>query len=282
MRIVFLQELIDIFRGKVFGLDSMLKKSESIKSIQNLETLAIGSSHMEWGFIPLEREYNLGSASLDLYYSYSLYKLYASKSIKNVFVTFSVFSPNDMLIKSGLAGICTSLKLLHGIDYQDKTIAKQKGLYNLEKFYIKEILKRKNKLSLPDSYYGEADYLHLKPAHDTDKIHKRALAHYKINQKKSNQMDYCVKFLEETKENGQNLYFVLPPAHQLYKEVLPSSNVIFEQLYKVCDQYSHVQILNLYDSKEFKDSDFIDGDHLNYGGAVKMSAIMHEAIGRNK
>lgn len=185
-----------------------------------------------------------------------------------------------MLIKSGLAGICTSFKLLHGIDYQDKTIAKQKGLYNLEKFYSKEVSKRKSKLNLPYGYCGWANDLLFKPMYEVDKIHKRALAHYKINQKKSNQMDYCVKLLEETKENGQKLYFVIPPVHSFYKEVLPNSNVLFKQLYEVCDKYSHIQILNLYDSQEFEDSDFLDGDHLNHSGASKMTSIMHEAIGR--
>lgn len=278
MRIVFIQELIDLLRIKIFGLDSMLKKSEGIKSVQNIETLAIGSSHMECGFIPQDGEFNLGSPSLDLYYSYSLYKLYATKSVKNIFVTFSVFSPNDMLIKSGLAGICTSLKLLHGIDYQDKTIAKQKKLYRLEKLYSKKISKYKNKLNLPDNYRGEASYLSSKTTRNADIIHKRALAHYKINQKTSNQMDYCIKLLEDTKENGQNLYFVLPPAHQLYKEVLPNSNILFEKLYEVCRKYSHIKILNLYDSKEFEDSDFQDGDHLNHSGAIKMTKIMHETM----
>ncbi len=278
MRIAFIQELIDLLRVKTFELDSMLKKSVGIKSVQNIETLAIGSSHMEAGFIPQEGEFNLGSTSLDLYYSYSLYKLYATKNVKNIFVTFSVFSPNDMLIKSGLAGICTSLKLLHGIDYQDKTIAKQKKLYRLEKLYSKKILKQKGKLNLSDNYRGEASYSSNMTTYDADKIHKRALAHYKINQKTSNQMDYCIKLLEDTKENGQKLYFVLPPAHSLYKEVLPNSNILFEKLYEVCREYSHVKILNLYDSKEFEDSDFVDSDHLNYSGATKMTKIMHETV----
>lgn len=278
MKIEFIQNIIDKLRVKVFGLKPMLKKSVGIKSMRNIETLAIGSSHMEWGFIPREREFNLGSPSLDLYYSYSLYKLYASKDVKNIFVTFSVFSPNDILIKSGLAEICTSLKLLHGIDYQDSTIAEQKGLYKLEKSYSKKISKRKSKLNLPDNYRGEADYSCTNVTRNADKFHKRALAHFKINQKKSNQMDYCIKLLEETKENEQKFYFVLPPMHQLYKEVLPNSNIIFERLYKICHEYSHVKILNLYDSKEFEDSDFMDADHLNYSGATKMSTIMHEAI----
>lgn len=186
-----------------------------------------------------------------------------------------------MLIKSGLAGICTSLKLLHGIDYQDKAIAKQKKLYKLEKLYNKKILKQKDKLNLPDNYRGEATCSSRKTTYikyDADKIHKRALAHYKINQKTSNQMDYCTKLLEDTKENGQKLYFVLPPAHSLYKEVLPNSNILFEKLYEACHKYPHAKILNLYDSKEFEDSDFTDGDHLNRSGATKMTKRMHKIL----
>ncbi len=256
----------------------MLKKSEGIKIKSNITTMAFGSSHMEWGFIPQEGEYNFASASQDLYYSYSLYRLFNSSNVKNIFVTFSVFSPNDMLIKSGLAGICTSLKLLYGIDYQDEAIAKKKGLYKLENIYQKEIAKRRKKLDLPENYCGGANYSQLKPKQDVEEIHKRALAHYKINQKTSNQMDFCLKFLQETKENKQNLYFILPPAHQMYKEVLPSSDKIFSSLYELCKQFSHVQILNLYDSKEFFDSDFTDGDHLNQTGAIKMTEIMRNAI----
>lgn len=134
---------------------------------------------------------------------------------------------------------------------------------------------------MPDNYRGEANYSCINTKRNINEIHKRALAHFKINQKSSNQMDYCVKLIKETKENEQNLYFVLPPMHQRYKKVWPNSNIIFERLYKICQKYSHVQILNLYDSKEFEDNNFMDADHLNHNGAAKMSAIMHEAIKKN-
>lgn len=112
MRIDIIQEMIDILRGKFFTLDIMLKKAVNLKNRTDFTVLALGSSHMRCGFIPQKGEINLGSASQDLYYSYNLYKIFNSDSVKNVLLTFSVFSPNDILLKSGFAKIAISFKLL--------------------------------------------------------------------------------------------------------------------------------------------------------------------------
>ena len=93
-------------------------------------------------------------------------------------------------------------------------------------------------------------------------------------------MDYCLKLINDTLRNGQRLYFVLPPAHRFYKEVLPSSEKLFEKLYEMCKNFSHVEIINLYDSNIFTDDDFSDGDHLNEMGAKKMTRIMRGVLNK--
>lgn len=134
------------------------------------------------------------------------------------------------------------------------------------------------KLVLDEDYYGQADYPDDIPPKDRETINIRAQKHYKINQKSSNQMDYCLKLINETELNNQKLYFILPPAHRYYKEVLPKSEKLFEKLYEVCSGFSHIEIINLYDSDIFTDDDFTDGDHLSYSGAQKMTTIVREKI----
>ena len=272
--------MIDVIRGKFFAMDSMIRKAENLKNRTNYSLIALGSSHMEWGFIPQHGEINLGSASQDLYYSYNLYRIFNSDSVKNVFITFSVFTPNDACIKSGLAGITVTLKLLYGIDYQYKDIAEKKKLYKKEKLYKNAINKKLKKFVPEENFFGQAKYTNNSQPKNREEIHRRASGHYKINKKKSNQMDYCLKLINDTLRNGQRLYFVLPPAHRFYKEVLPSSEKLFEKLYEMCKNFSHVEIINLYDSNIFTDDDFSDGDHLNEMGAKKMTRIMRGVLNK--
>lgn len=280
MRIKFIQEIIDRLRGKAFALESVVNKYECYLRAKNYHTLLLGSSHMEHGYISSEGEINMGSSSQDLYYSYNLYKILNKEELKRVIITFSVFTPGDFLIKSSLNKICIMFKLLYGFPYQNIDQAKKSKLAKWEKFYKKHIEKYRKNLNLPEDYNGNLLSYSTKKVslEEVKKIEKRALAHFKINQKSEKNMEYCIKLLEDTKQNSQDIYFVLPPATDFYKSVLPSSDVIFEELYKVCENYPHAKIIDLYDSKEFSNGDFVDGDHLNIYGCKKITEIIRRNL----
>ncbi|MDA3966818.1 hypothetical protein [Helicobacter sp. WB40] len=84
----------------------------------NIQDLALGSSHGNYGYIPNNNGFNLANTSQDLYTSYSLY-LYVQNLplLKNIFLFYSIFSPGYNLILSGESHFATIYKLLYNIDY---------------------------------------------------------------------------------------------------------------------------------------------------------------------
>ncbi|MCQ2739062.1 MAG: hypothetical protein MJ237_02410 [bacterium] len=276
MKIKFIQKIIDKLRNKIGLMSSIITRSILIPKINSCKSLYIGSSHLT-RFIPNKNEINIAMPSVDLYYTYNIYNKYNAKNIDNVIVSFSVFTPGASLIMTYDSDLCISLKLLFDIPYQYPDVAKKKKLYQKEKYAIKQIEKYKKRLKLPPDYRGE--FLSYKDKEiDKNKTIQRAKGHYKNNQRENSQMEYCLKLIEETKQNNQNLIFVLPPATEIYKSAIPSSDVLFKVLYDMVKDFDHVKVINLYDDLDFKQEDFMDGDHLNYQGAVKFTQKVRERL----
>lgn len=277
MRIKFIQDIIDRLRNKIFALDEMVINSKRVSRIKECETIILGSSHAKCSFIPNEKMFNLGSASQDLYYSYNLYKKYNHINVKNIILTFSVFTPGDILIRSGLAGIAILFKLLHNIDYQYPEEARKKGLYRMEKRYLETIKKYNiNKKNIEDF---KSDFVPIGEIRvSKEEITKRALKHYKNNIRENNQIKYFKEILDITKKNNQNLIIVITPHEEAYRKVLPAKEELFKKVYEYTTNLQHVKIINLYDSEVFNITDFCDGDHLNIQGAEKMTKIIRRYL----
>lgn len=287
MKIRFLQDFVDKFRGKIYGIGDLVRRYKYVNSIKNFSVIAFGSSHMGGAYRPApppngeNTKLNFGFPYQDLYYSYNFYKYLNSKSTKTILLTFSVFSPGDVTIKSKLHGICVLYKLLFGVPYQYGNIAEEKNLKQLETSYNKKINKYKNKLKNSKYIKDKPRYKRIldKSPAAIEKVKIRAQKHFKINQRPV-QMEYISKFLEDTKENSQKIYIILSPVTKYYKETLPSSDIIYSELYKMVDEkkYPHAKIVNFYDCEEFQDDDFLDGDHLNSYGAEKFTRLIEKII----
>lgn len=98
----------------------------------------------------------------------------------------------------------------------------------------------------------------------------RAKTHYKDNIRNNNQTKYVEEMYNLTCKRKQELIVVLSPATDNYKKALPSSNILFKELFDLKEKYP-LKIINLYDSDIFKDSYFVDWDHLNYNGVMKLT-----------
>ncbi len=74
MRIVFIQELIDLLRHKVWTLQELVNKKlgYKLKNQKDIHTLILGSSHLACGYRAQSGEFNFSSPSQDLYYNYHL------------------------------------------------------------------------------------------------------------------------------------------------------------------------------------------------------------------
>ena len=258
MKIQFIQDLIDKFRNKIFLLDLFVILKHKIETADKYHTLILGSSHI-FPFKPAEGEFNAAMISQDLYSSYMMYKKLNNSDIKNVVVSFSVFSPGYCMIKTAKNWQLSVLyKLLFGIDYEYRDVALEKGAFAKEKHFQKAInsaLKKVDKLLKKERK--------IKPETLTDKHAERVAAgHLKNNQREVDEMLWCQKIIELAEQSGQNLFFFIAPFTRGFKKYLPSSDVLFEKLYNMCKGRKNVYILNYYDYNGFEEKDFMGCDHL--------------------
>jgi len=277
VRINCIQALIDKIRRKTGTMTILADKYIGLKRNPDIKTLVLGSSHLMFGYLPSKDEYNLAFPSQDLYSSYELYKLFNNKNIANIIISFSVFTPGHKLCLGSVADASAMLKVIYGIEYQHPELIDKEKMNKREHFYKVEYDKYIKKLKLDENYRGDLlrhGGMRTTEEHIKDMAHK----HMKNNTRENNNMQSCIDLINATKENGQNLIFVLPPAVDCYKNELPKSEVIFKVLYDVTENQSHVKIINLYDSKDFIKSDFYDGDHLKPSGAKKLTQAIHEII----
>lgn len=278
MRLKFIQRIIDLIRNKVPLLDIFADKFIGIERAKNIRTLVIGSSHLASCYRAIDGEYNLAIPSQDLYYSWHLYDKYNNPEIKNIIFSFSVFTPGHEQIKSPFAAHCILYKELFKIPYRSQELADAKKLFKEEKRYIKSIAKYLAKQKLPENFNGTTNIF--KPVKSDCKERRQfyALKHYKYAQKKPSQMEFFFKLLNATKENNQNLYIIIPPATKDYKEVLPDSKFLFEELFESVKNYNHVKIFDYYNTDLFDDNDFLDGDHLNLQGGEKLTSMFRKDV----
>lgn len=277
LRIKFIQKIIDKCRKKnqkdVY-IELIAPKIITIeKVLSDIDTIILGSSHPQLGYLAKPNEFNLGMSLQDLYYSYKLCEKYENEKIKKIILFYSVFSAGNQRIMTRFANACVFYKVIAGIDYQDKKIALEKKLHKLEKEYARQYKDYKKTHSLNIAYRGnELTYETCpKPQLPAD----RAKDHYKDNIRNNNQTKYVEKIFNLTNEHNQEFIIVLPPVTKGYKDALPKSSVLFKDLITLANRLS-LKIVNLYDSDIFDDSDFVDYDHLNYKGAIKLTNYINK------
>lgn len=256
MKFQFFQDLIDRIRHKVYCSDIFLLNEYNINHAGNFESLILGSSHL-YSFIPKSNELNVALPSQDLYYSYMFYDMLNHKNLKNVIISFSVFSPAYCLAKTKDTKMCVLYKVSSGIDYEYPELFSNKSVKNMEKYFDSSLAHLRNKFSVKNAEKREAHLLT-----DENLIKERALKHFKNCTRDKDEMFWFNKLLEQTSKRNQNLLVVLPPAKSVYKQAIPNSDVIFAKLYNAIKGFDNVKIFNLYDSNIFKDDDFMDADHL--------------------
>ena len=274
MQIKFGQKLIDFFR---FKLDKEMIRQHYNKFIQlqyyqnTMETLILGSSHGDYGYLASENEFNLALPSQDLYNSYKLYEKYSkSAKLKNVIIFYSVFSEGFILDKTNAKEISLSYKNFFGINIlHDSLFLRHRNLFF--PWYFMQIVNNKisfnngNNSSVEDT--SQALRSSISPK-------ERALAHLKSHNRPNKQIKYLHKLVDLCHKNSHNVFIVIAPATREYKENLPDGSFIFASL----KEFNDVEIIDLYDSDLFNDDDFLDWDHLNLSGAKKCTKYIKNVI----
>lgn len=284
MRINVLQKFIDIVRRKpnnppLFILGNLLNKIYTFEQKKGqTDTIALGSSHCEYGFRASKNQMNLGLSYQDLYYSYKIFEKYNNENVKNIIIFYSVFSPGNQLIRTRDAYLSIAFKIICNIPYQDCEIAKDLNFPKLEKFYFNKYKKMIKNFVYNAEYNGneekyESSFVNVTPE-------QRAIPHYKNNQRHNNQTKYIEEISKIAKGYNQNIYVVTPPASEDYKKLLPSSHELFKELYTVANKLSNVKVINCYDIS-FDKKEFVDWDHLSLKGAERLTEIINDNIIKN-
>ncbi len=250
--------LSPILRQEILDLTS--KRTSLVEHLNSLKTLAIGSSHGDFGFNPacVPDSFNLCSPSQDLRHSYLLYDKVAglNPGIRNIVVFYSAFSSGYLLEKTSEKEKCAALKeiFLLDSDYTDPdilaahaSIAGRLGEMKLERGYRGFI--RTNGGPFFGNDYG-AD--------------RRAGTHMKHHDRRAEDL-HLVHLILAAQARQQKVLIVIPPARSDYKAALQrlSSN-IFRSLYEIAGFAFRepIHILNSFDDFSYDDAWFGDYDHL--------------------
>lgn len=245
------------------------------KALQT-KTLVLGSSHAKCGWITQDNELNLGVDSQDLYYSYFLYHKYSElmPDLKNIILFYAVFSPGFDVEYTAHFYSAVAHHTYLGIPYhnEDQNIMINFGSFErcIKKNHF-SVLKEVEKLS--DKYTGES----FRKISDSN-IKLTAQNHYKNNKRPIQESIYLENMLKEIQQKNQKLFIVIPPFSPVYKSVLPKEKEIFDEIYKMKQNNSNVDILSFYDSDIFSNEDFSDYEHLNENGAEKLSSLVRNLI----
>ena len=259
--------ILKTFARKVAACDS---KRDS------LETLVLGSSHAQMGWLAGPNEFNLGMSYQDLYHTYHLYKRYAdSRSLKKIVVFYSVFSQGHQLIRTNDAWISATYKVVSNVPWQDSNIATELRLDRLIPSYRR---KATTYLSsrMPDFAYNgnECSYVPV----ITRTAAERATAHFKNSRRAIDMSCFVRQLINDAALRNQVVYVVVPPVTQAYREALPDGNQIFGELTRKVQTYSNGFCFNHYGDRSFSKQDFIDWDHLSRVGAEKLTKLVKKEM----
>lgn len=262
----------NMFMDEIFLSYTYKKKLGFKNNLENIEILALGSSHADYALLTESNKniFNLGLTSLDMYSSYKLYEKYSPrmKNLKNIIFFYSVFTPGFSLIKTEEKYRLVAYKYFFGIQYQENEIINQK----VEKTIINKCKKIKE-IKIDKDYrgYSKKDAFFFGMTAE-----ERANTHLRENRRQPNQLKWLEKFIYMAREDNRNLYIVISPAQKSYIECLPSKFKLFNEIYNI--KNDNVIIIDFYDSPLFSDFDFGDFDHLNENGAKKLTAEILKRI----
>ena len=258
-------------------LKTFARKVRAMDRIRDsVETLVLGSSHAQMGWIAKEGEFNLGMAYQDLYYSSQLYRRYIdAPSLKTVVIFYSVFSQGHQTIRTRDARACVTFQTVAGIDWENADVAATLHLKRLCFAY-----RRKTAGFLASHEYEPGDcgnergYVPLV----TGTARERALAHFKNSHRDVEMTRFLAHLVSDAGKHGHAVCIVIPPASVAYRRELPGGSQIFGDFKGTVSKWENVMLFDHYEDPRFVQSDFIDWDHLSPAGAAKLTGLVRKEI----
>ncbi len=91
--------------------------------------------------------------------------------------------------------------------------------------------------------------------------------------------EYLNEIIELAKKYNHKLSVVIAPVNEGYKEYLPESDYLFEDVIQLLKN-KNIPLYNFYSSSNYSDEDFYDFDHLNLKGAKKLTCELKEIMSK--
>lgn len=239
--------------GELIAKRNMLEEAR----LSEITTLALGSHVDGWNFDPrfCSKAFNLCFGCQDLKYAALLYQRHKDMpALKRLVVFYSPIMP--------------AFSLEDDVQNGGEIIARMASvLFQLSNHRDDELLiQMQGRLkALPALGTDSADANGFLPDflpaylshHEKSALNPHKRHHWQDQlQFQPEQQRYLAEFLALTKQQNHQVVFVLPALRPDFKEILGSSDQVFSGLFDMLKKHGHVQILDLYNDKAFKDEYF--------------------------
>lgn len=270
-------------------------KAKSIylkRSLQNIETLILGNSHVLYGIKPEElmgSAFNLGHVSQSIDIDQMLLEKYGSQmpKLNRVVVNLSYFTMRETLATTEEAWRIGKYNQYYDININHNWVNSIDLLrlpFNFNITRIKEhYLYGQNDIKITpagwsSNYYDANSTEFLNTSGDVAAKRHTILRPEKglgdqIKKDLSRMIGWC-------SQRKIEVYLISLPAYRSYREQLDSIqwNEVIKQGYLIKNAHPQTHYLNWMADPDFSDEDFHDGDHLSEHGAIKLTRRLQKFI----
>ena len=241
-------------------LELVAKRTSLVGHLDSLRTLAVGSSHGDYGFDPafVPEAFNLCTSSQDLLHSCLLVEKMSrlNPAIANIVVFYSAFSPGNVLEKTSDRIRCAALKevFLLDVEYTAPDVLAAHASIAGRLDTMKLDRGARGFIRTNDSPFIADDF----------GANRRAATHMKHNARRTEDI-HLVRLVLGAHARGQQVLVVIPPVRSDYKAALRRiSPDVFAGLRMLAGFAfpAPLRVLDCFDDFSFDDAWFGDFDHL--------------------
>ncbi|PNQ84991.1 hypothetical protein [Paenibacillus polymyxa] len=309
------QEFIgDFVSRKYYSNYDYYYLSKNMKKNTDPEILAAGSSYSMFGLSESgfsKSVLNLSLASQDLYYSHKIVKeaLKYSRNIKYCIIGMSYYSFHFDLSRSEKEAekrinrvYYPIFKDSHHFEVIDSTTSTDMNFDDNNLSFLYHIIFNKIKLDqtivdaviVHDSYFNNninrelfslLGNIRLEDMELLQKIevgqqraeqHNQLLVHNETVKENTNVLENLINYLSEERITPIVVVF---PATEYYQNFFdPEFKAVFYEVMNSLANTHKFKLVDLFDSDDFVESDFLDMDHLNEKGAVKVTNMLNRVL----
>ncbi len=272
-----------------------LKISLLDRNSRNIEVLTTGDSHAYYGIKPGEfchKGFNLANSSQSLYFDAQLIERYITRlpNLKLVVIPISYFSLESRLADTGEPW--RDYYYFHFFGLTEKAVLERLADPRYASLYLvygpkttRYIIKNRFQVSLAGSLDATGWYpVGAEPpsAEEIEKSAKERVSGHERAMKTENigANRRCLESaIADCLQHKIKVVLITLPVDRAYfervdKEKLARMHNIINRL---CDQYG-VRYVDYFADRRFTGNDFWDADHLNIGGAAKLSGILNKEV----